>query len=109
MLRDFFLNAQPPLLGEEGKFATPLFGQQPLSAVAFALTSLRGSQGRAIFLMMSWTVGSERIGSAPGRDIQKCPDADAIARSMTTAVVARKLVCLIKIVPPQTSCAKSCS
>jgi hypothetical protein len=34
MLRDFFLNAQPPLLGEEGKFDTPPFGQQPLPAVA---------------------------------------------------------------------------
>ena len=49
MLRDFFLIAQPPLLGEEGNFATPPFGQHGLSAVA---KLLRRSAAGSLFLFV---------------------------------------------------------
>jgi hypothetical protein len=61
MLRVFFLIAQPPLLGEEGKLAAPTFGQHARQPVAATFVrKKRIAEGVPLSYCDDW---SSRFGS----------------------------------------------
>jgi hypothetical protein len=60
MLRGFLLIAQPPLLGEEGKFATPPFRQTAREAVVSSAKASRAAAENQSMLIVS--IGNNCIG-----------------------------------------------